>query len=167
MKRILKGCGRQYMHGAIAVEAAIVLPILLIFFSLPSIYLAFYFRQYSAAQKAVHDAALYLSTASRVEITTSGPDGTLAALTVARKIVAQEMAGIVRAGVPVEPAIFCIYRVAASTPTKPCAITYTKDINHTLIRFDVSMGFNYVNPLTNSETTLLISPYASVRYLGN
>jgi Flp pilus assembly protein TadG len=85
----------MYERGAIAVEAAIVLPILLLIIGLPSIPLAFYCRQYSAEQKAVHDAALYLSTAPRTEMITAGPDGNPAALTVAKTLMAKEMAGLV------------------------------------------------------------------------
>jgi Flp pilus assembly protein TadG len=167
MKRTLEAIGRRHQRGAIAVEAAIVLPILLLILGLPSIYLAFYFRQYSAAQKAVHDASLYLSTAPRVEVTTSGPDGNIAALTLATKIVEREMAGIVPSGVPVAPSVFCIYQVSGNVKSKPCTITYTKDINHTLIQFNVTNGFTYVDPLTGSDTGKLISPYVPVRYVAN
>jgi Flp pilus assembly protein TadG len=151
----------------VAIEMAIVLPLLVLFITFPSIALAFYYRQYSAAQKAVHDAALYLATAPRVEVITAGPDGNFAALTVARKIVEKEMAGLVPATVPVDPAIFCIYQVSGSQATKPCTITYTKDVNHTLFQFDVSIGFTYIDPLTGSDTGVLISPYAPTRYVGN
>lgn len=162
-----KSTGRRNEHGAVAIEMAFVLPILTLFLTFPSIVLAFYCRQYSAAQKAVHDATLYLSTAPRVEVVTSGPDGNFAALTLARKIVEREMAGIVPAGATVDPAIFCIYQVGGSPMTKPCTITYTKDVNHTLYQFDVSLGFSYTNPLTGGDTGLLISPYAPARYVGN
>jgi len=167
MKRNLEPAGRRHERGGVAIEAAIMLPLILVFIGLPSIFLAFYFRQYSAAQKAVHDAALYLSTAPRVEFTTTGPDGNFAALTLARKIVEKEMTGLVPDGAPVDPAIYCIYRLGAATPTKPCTTTLFKDNNHTLIRFDVSVNFTYINPITGSESVLLISPSASVRYLGN
>lgn len=167
MKRTPKAIGRRYQRGSIAVEAAIVLPILLLIVLFPSVKLAFYFRQYSAAQKAVHDAALYLSTAPRVEVTTSGPDGNIAALTLATKIVEREMAGIVPSGVLVDPAVFCIYQVGGNAMSKPCTITYTKDANHTLIQFNVTNGFTYVDPLTGSDTGTLISPYVPVCYVAN
>jgi len=167
MKSMFSKTGRPHECGSVAIEMAIVLPLLLVFLGLPSLYLAFYFRQYSAAQKAAHDAALYLSTAPRVEMTTSGPDGSIAAVTLAKKIVEKELAGIVPASIPAVPDIYCVYRVAGGAATRPCTITYTKDSAHTLFQFNVSLGFNYVDPLTDTATTLLISPYVSVRYLGN
>jgi Flp pilus assembly protein TadG len=167
MRRTRKATGRRFERGAIVIETAIVLPILLLFLGLPSVLLAFYYRQYSAAQKAAHDAALYLATAPRVEVTTSGPDGNIAALTLATKIVEREMAGIVPDGVSVDPAIFCIYQVGGSPMTKPCTVTLTKDVNHTLFQFDVSINFTYIDPLTGSDTGVLISPYAPARYVAN
>jgi hypothetical protein len=97
----------------------------------------------------------------------AGPDNNFAALTLARKIVAREMAGIVPDSVVTDPAIFCIYQVGKTTPTKPCTPTLFKNDTHTLIRFDVSVNFNFVNPLTGRDSGVLISPTASVRYLGN
>ena len=167
MKRTRKAIGWRYRRGSIAVEAAIVLPILLLIVLFPSVKLAFYFRQYSAAQKAIHDAALYLSTAPRVELTTSGPDGNIAALTVATRIVEREMAGIVPSDVSVDPAVYCIYQVGGNEMSKPCTTTYTKNVNHTLVQFRVTAGFPYMDPLTGSDTGSLISPYVPVRYVAN
>jgi len=167
MRPIFKATGQRNERGVVAIEAALVIPILLLFIGLPSIFLAFYYRQYSAAQKAVHDAALYLAIAPKVEVTTSGPDGNFAALTIARKIVEKEMAGVVPDGVPVDPTIICTYMVSGTLMNKACTITYTKNVNHTLYQLDVSMGFNFINPVTGSETDLLISPYAPVFYVGD
>ena len=66
MRRLRKAPGRRYEHGVVAIEMAAVLPLLVLFITFPSVALAFYYRQYSAAQKAVHDAALYLATAEWV-----------------------------------------------------------------------------------------------------
>ena len=166
MRQTFKVPGRQYERGVIAVEAAIVLPILLIFLGLPSIILATYCRQYTAAQKAVHDAALYLATAPNVELTTAGPDG-FAAITAAREIIKMEMAGIVPDSVPVAPTVTCTYMVSGAPMNKACTTTLTKNPSHRLYRLDVSMSFNFINPITGTETESLISPYASVLQVGN
>jgi len=167
MRQTLKA-GRQYERGATAVEAAIVLPILLLFLGLPSILYAFYFRQYTAVQKAAHDAAIYLSTAPRLEMTTAGPDGNFAALTLAKKILAKELAGIVPDGTSVESLISCVYRVAAATKVSFCTPqTYKLDAN-TLFRFDVAVGVPYVNPLTGRElSNMYMQTVVTVRYVGN
>jgi Flp pilus assembly protein TadG len=167
MKRLFTKILRQNERGVAAIEAAVVIPILIVFLALPSIYLAFYFRQYSAAQKAVHDAALYLSTAPRSEMTSAGADGSPAALTLARTIVAREMAGIVPDGTSLDVTILCEYRVSGNPALKACSTTLTKDPTHTLFKLDVSMALSYINPLTGADTGLLILPYAPVRYVGN
>ena len=132
MNRLRHAARRHCKCGSIAVEAALVLPILILFVGFPSILLAFYFRQYTAAQKAAHDVALYLSTTPRAELTTAGPDGNFAALTVANKIVAKELSGIVPNSASVAPAIYCIYAVGTGTPTKPCTPAILKLDTHTL-----------------------------------
>jgi Flp pilus assembly protein TadG len=166
MKRTLKAIGRRYERGAIAVEAAIVLPILLVMVGLPSVELAFYYRQYSAAQKALHDGALYLSTAPRIEMITAGPDGNPAALTVANTIMAKELAGLVPAGTSLDPGFICVYRVAGLPAMKPCTVAHNQDPTHTLIQFGVSISVPYVDPLTGSIGTSF-EPYAPVAYVGN
>ena len=167
MRRIINATGRRYERGAIAIEAAIVLPILLLILGLPSVFLAFYYRQYSAAQKALHDAALYLSTAPRTEMTTAGPDGAPAALTVAKTILAQEMAGLVPSGTSLNPDFICLYRVGGNPAMRSCTVVNNQDTNQTLLQFGVSIRLNYVDPLTGSDTGIAIAPYAPVAYVGS
>ncbi|MFC5550778.1 TadE/TadG family type IV pilus assembly protein [Massilia aerilata] len=170
MKRTFKTSARQYERGAIAVEAAIVLPLLLLFLGLPSILYAFYFRQYMAVQKAAHDAAVYLSTAPRLEMTTAGPDGNFAAVTLAKKLIAKELAGIVPESVSVDPVISCMYLVGTGkTPQmNGCSPQVFKGANNTLFRMDVAVNVPYINPITGSEVEgMYMSPVAPVRYLGN
>jgi hypothetical protein len=139
----------------------------LLFFALPSIVLAIYFRQYTAVQKAAHDAAIYLSTAPRLEMTTAGPDGNFAALTVAKKIVEKELAGIVPDGVPVAPYITCFYRVGNVMQGNACTPPVFKVETNTLFRLDVAINVPYINPLTGREVdAMYMSIVAPVRYLG-
>jgi Flp pilus assembly protein TadG len=166
MKRTLKAIGRRYQRGAIAVEAAIVLPILFFSILIPSIKLAFYYRQYSAAQKALHDGALYLSTAPRIEMITAGPDGNPAALTVANTIMAKELAGIVPAGTSLDPNFICVYRAAGLPAMQLCTVAHNQDPTRTLIQFGVSINVSYVDPITGG-TGASIAPYAPVAYVGN
>jgi len=159
--------GRQCERGAIAVETAIVLPILLLVLGFPSILLAFYFRQYTAVQKAAHDAAIYLSTAPRLEMTATGPDGNFAALTVAKKIVEKELAGVVPGGVSVAPYTTCFYRIGNITKGNACTSQIFKLETNTLFRLDVAINVPFINPLTGREVeALYMSSIATVRYLG-
>jgi Flp pilus assembly protein TadG len=168
MRRTLNATGGKYEGGSIAVETAIVLPIMLLFLALPSVLYACYIRQYTAVQKAAHDAAIYLSTAPRLEMTTAGPDGNFAALTLAKKIIAKEVAGIVPNGTPVDPVISCTYRVAATTKVNSCTPQIFKLDTNTLSQFDVALNIPYVNPLTGKEVdAMYMSTVVSTRYLGN
>ena len=167
MTRARKTTGRQHQRGAIAVETAIVLPVLVLFFALPSILCAFYFRQYTAVQKAAHDAALYLSMAPRVEMTTTGPDGNFAALTVAKRIVEKELTGVVPAGTSVTPYISCMYKVGNATQMNACTSQIFNIETNTLFRLDVAINVPFINPLTGGEVSAwYMSIVAPVRYLG-
>jgi Flp pilus assembly protein TadG len=168
MRRTLKATGRRHESGSIAVETAIVLPILILFLGLPSVLYAFYFRQYTAAQKATHDAAVYLSTAPRVEFTTAGPDGNFAALTVAKRIVEKELADIVPAGTSVDPYITCTYLQGGNPKVNACTPQIFKNDNTPLTQFDVAINLPYINPLTGNEVeSFYMSIIPVVRYLGN
>jgi Flp pilus assembly protein TadG len=168
MRRTFKATGRQHERGSIAIETAIVLPILVLFLGLPSVLYAFYFRQYTAVQKAAHDAAIYLSTAPRLDMTTAGGDGYFAAVTLAKRIVAKELAGIVPDGTPVDPTISCTYQVASTTKVNDCKPPIFKlDVNK-LFRFDVAVNVPFVNPVTGREVdSMYMQTVVTVRYLGN
>jgi Flp pilus assembly protein TadG len=164
MKQTLRAASRHYQRGSVAVEAAIVFTVLVLFATFPSIFWAFYFYKYSAAQKAVHDAALYLSTAPKLEMATAGPDGNPAALTLATKIIANELRGM---GSP-DPSIVCTYRqTSGSIVPKQCTLANNQAYNQTLLQLSVSINMSYVDPLTGSDSGLWISPYTIMPYMGN
>lgn len=155
---------RTRERGAVAVEAAFVFPFLITFFLFPSVVFAFYFFEYAAAQKAAHDAALYLSTAPKLEMMTAGPDGGPAAISLAKTIVAREMAGLGSADMPIDPSFVCGYQ---QTPTSIAWKQCTSTTSQQLVQLAVSVDLSFVNPLTGSETGWFISAYAPVRYVGN
>lgn len=164
MNHTLRAVCRARQRGSVAVEAALVFTILVIFIAGPSVFLAFYFFQYQVAQKAAHDAALYLSQASRVEMTTVGPEGGPAALTLARRIVAKEMAELSSSIPPPDPGIVCGYQQSPTTiGWKPCTTTN----NQPLAFVAVSVDMNFIDPLTKGDSGLMISAYAPMRYVGN
>jgi Flp pilus assembly protein TadG len=81
---------RTAERGAAAVEMALILPILLLLLAVP-FYLARVFWCYTAMQKAAHDAARFLSTATPVEIRTLADDEAVV-VGLARAIVRAETA---------------------------------------------------------------------------
>lgn len=168
MKRAPKAAGRHHGRGSIAVEAAIVLLLLVTFLGVPSILYAFYFRQYMAVEKAAHDAAISLSVAPTLEMTTAGPDGNFAALTLAKKIVEKELAGFVPAGTSVDLVIFCSYRFGGTTKINSCTPQIFKLDTYTLLQFDVAINLPYINPMTGRAVdAMYTSTVVSVRYMGN
>jgi|GEM_PF-755094 len=64
----------RLQRGSIAIEMAIILPILLLVLTMPLFY-ARVFWYYSVAAKAAHDAARFLSTATQAEMRTLGDSG--------------------------------------------------------------------------------------------
>lgn len=89
-KRSLRG-----ERGAVAVEMAIILPLLALILAL-SLFFARVFWYYSMAHKAAHDAVRFLSTATQVEMRTAGASGgETAVATVARYIASTETASLV------------------------------------------------------------------------
>lgn len=87
MKTPAQRCARKGHGGGIAVEMAIVLPILILLLA-SLVFFARVFWYYSVAQKAAQDAARFLSTASQVELRTPGSP----AAALARAIVEEETA---------------------------------------------------------------------------
>lgn len=82
--------GHRRQHGVAAVELAWLLPILIVMFSVPLFFSA-YFWHYTAAQKAAQNAARYLSTISVQEMrsgTLANSAGTTAS-TVAQMVTAE------------------------------------------------------------------------------
>lgn len=59
----IRNYSRSRHTGAAAVELAILLPVLFVFFTIP-LFFGRYFWHYTVANKAAHDAARYLSTIS-------------------------------------------------------------------------------------------------------
>ncbi|MGX9218960.1 TadE/TadG family type IV pilus assembly protein [Massilia varians] len=86
---------RKTEKGSVAVEMAFILPVLVMLLSL-MLFFARLFWAYSATQKAAHDAARFLSTATQAEIRTGGGGFNEARYpAVARWIAQQELMDIV------------------------------------------------------------------------
>jgi len=92
MKTIPYFRSRKSRRGSVAIEMAIVLPILVVLLTVP-VFFARAFWYYTVAQKAAHDAARFLSTATQAELRTVGAGNSDAPVAVlARAIVEEETA---------------------------------------------------------------------------
>jgi Flp pilus assembly protein TadG len=67
MKTSLTRVVRRTERGSVAVEAAIILPILILFIAVP-LFIARVFWYYSVAEKAAHDAARFVASATQQEM---------------------------------------------------------------------------------------------------
>ncbi|KFC74719.1 TadE/TadG family type IV pilus assembly protein [Massilia sp. LC238] len=86
---------RKTEKGSVAVEMALILPLFVMLLTL-MVFFARIFWAYSATQKAAHDAARFLSTATQAEIRTTGGGFNEARYpAVARWIAQQELMDIV------------------------------------------------------------------------
>lgn len=94
MKTSCFGRRRRSEKGIAAIEMAVILPVLIILLAVP-LFLGRVFWHYTVAQKAAHDAARFLSTATQVEMRTPGAGATeAAAAALARAIVIAETADL-------------------------------------------------------------------------
>jgi len=148
--------------GSAAVELALLLPILVPFLTVGFFTVSILWH-YTMAQKAAQDAARYLATLSRAEITT--PTLARAAGTVAKQIVRRELADMSAERIPESILTYCAFSTAVSipcdgvtlTPNPPAAV----QVYFTITMFDpsgfVDTGWYGVN-ITASHT---------MRYVGN
>jgi len=96
--------GRRQQTGVAAVELALVLPILIVFLTVP-IFFARCFWHYTVAQKAAQDAARYLSTVSRSEM--MSPTLAANAVSLAVQIARLEMAELSPGSTIATPTVYC------------------------------------------------------------
>lgn len=75
-------------QGAVAIEMAIVLPVLILLLT-TLVFFARVFWYYSVLQKAAHDATRFLSTATQVEMRTVGAPAAVVARAIAEAEIAQ------------------------------------------------------------------------------
>jgi hypothetical protein len=103
MSRGIKNSSHR-QKGAAAVELALVLPILIVFFTAP-LFFAIFFWHYTAVQKAAQDGARYLSTISEQEM--RDPTLALAAANTARAIIRGELAELIPEQNEIEIITYC------------------------------------------------------------
>lgn len=155
-------------RGAVAVEAAIVIPVLLIVMAVP-LYLARFFWHYTTAQKAAHDAALYLSRVSQIEMKTIVPStGEVAAASLARQIAAMEMSELNTGNNPPNPQVLCGYPVNATTTSwAPCdGLTIPTTVKVSVRMYVTDPFFSNFTSYYAGDGGLFIWAEAPMQYVG-
>jgi hypothetical protein len=102
-------------RGVAAVEAAIVLPILILFLTFP-IFFARCYWHYTAAQKAAQDAARYLSTVPAQEMRSKKL--AKAAAAIALEIAQKEIAELAPGTTIDDPQVYCDESLCGTFPGK-------------------------------------------------
>jgi Flp pilus assembly protein TadG len=141
-------------RGIAAVEFAILVPILVVLISAP-LFIGRVLWHYTAAQKAAHDAARFLSTVSEGEMRTQGLAASSVA--VARDIVAAELADLNNGSYPPSVFIQCD-GLGCDGLVMPVTVRVTVRMEMMDPFFGISAG---------SEYGLLISADVQMSYIGS
>lgn len=138
-------------HGGVAVEMAIVLPILVTLITTLVLF-AQIFWYYGVMQKATYDAARFLSTATPVEISTPGPGNTPALVAQLAQAIAEEETSVMnRVGEGKFVNVDCDFRI--------CGLRVP-----TTVRVSIEMRMPFAI-LGGRSMTLLTD--VTMRYAGN
>jgi Flp pilus assembly protein TadG len=160
-KRRLGNVKRQ--RGAAAIEAAIIIPFILLPILACMLFLSRFIWYYSVAQKAVHDSALYMAGAPPAEL-----KGTEAS-TLALSIIAQETADL-DSTTETYPAINCGYKLSPNSTT---IIFTTCNPTKVPVAVQSTMAMTVSDPIFSTITApilggdgLTIFVYSMMNYAG-
>lgn len=159
MKTTFARCFQRKEQGSVAVETAIILPVLILFLAVP-LFLARIFWYYSVAEKAAHDSARFLSQASRVEILGPGNGAKPGVVGLAESIIEAELEEI-RPGVEVLPHTILCEGYTCGGVGAPADVRVAVRI---LVRDE------WFGPITNpifGEDGLQLTADVTMRYAGN
>ncbi|CAH0215423.1 hypothetical protein SRABI118_02089 [Massilia sp. Bi118] len=156
MKRPFKYISRQRQEGSVAVEAAVCIALVLAPLILFIFVFGRFFWYYTAVQKAIHDATLYLASAPLSEIKSP------AALNLASDILARETADL-SPDTTIESAFNCGYKISPNFPDlafSNCSGSTTPDAVQTFAIVSFPM------PFFSESESIQIRPIAVMAYVG-
>jgi Flp pilus assembly protein TadG len=154
-KAVLRSRRRQ--AGAAAIELALLLPIMLVFLTIPIFY-ARCFWHYTAAQKAAQNATLYLSTVSAAEMRSKKL--AKAAGDVAIQIAKMQIAELAPGSEIDEPQAYCDDVLCGSKTAGTLPTTVR-------VYFTFSMFDNLFNIVETGRYGIPITATFKTRYVGN
>jgi Flp pilus assembly protein TadG len=159
--------GRQE-RGSVAIELAAVLPVLLLILVMPLFY-ARVFWYYSVAEKAAHDAARFLSSATQAEMRTLGDSGVEARVaTIAQWIAATETEMLV----PVMERRIILIQCGYGSGSSLSFVSCSDNVAPSVVRVYVSMRmyddlFSEFTSALYPEEGLHLNSDITMRYVGN
>jgi Flp pilus assembly protein TadG len=166
MRYLVRPGRSQRQDGAVAVEAALIISLVLVPLMAFVLFFGRYFWYYTMAQKAVHDATLFMATAPLVDIRSNAASG-LAASVIVSEIGDMDNRALSTRVTTTE----CWFRIPANAPfLSPfgCAINAATPV---LVRTTLSVEVTdpFLTGLTESllgGEPLYITAQSSVRYVG-
>ena len=154
MKKRLSSYFRRRERGAAAIEMALVLPILILFVT-GLVFFARVFWYYSVIQKAAHDTTRFLSTATQIEMRTTG-----APMAVVARSIAQAETAVLNSAVEAI-AIDVQCNVATCGFAVPATV---RTVIQVRMRDDI---FGALTSAYYGEDGLLLTADVTMRYAGN
>ena len=156
MKRRNPSWSRPRQQGVAAIEVALLLPVLVVMLAMP-LFWGRVFYQYEVAERAAHDAALYLSTVPLIEMKTISQTTNEPALAAA--IVAAELAELKSNYIPPAVAIQC--------DSLPCESISVPSTIRVVIRLSIlDEFFGPYNPFVTGDTGLALTAEVTMHYVG-
>jgi Flp pilus assembly protein TadG len=146
-------------QGSVAVEFALVLPIMVVMLAAP-LFFGWIFWHYTVAQKASQDAVRFLASASAAEIRTSGPGGEAPVAAVARAMVMAEIAELRTGMDPPVVDVLCDGRTCAGLKI-PSRVT---------VSVQMSIVDTFLSVVTLKYTggdPIVLNPVATTDYVGS
>lgn len=150
---------RRSEQGSVAVETALVLPVIIMFLAVP-LFLARIFWYYSVAEKAAHDSARFLSQASRIEILGPGQGAKPGVVALAEAIIDAELEEIRPGLVATAPTILCEGYTCAG-------LNVPADVR---VAVQIRVRDEIFGPITDpifGEDGLLLTADVTMAYAGN
>lgn len=160
MKRSFPRAVRRFQKGAVAVEAAVCMALILTPLLLFVLLFGRFFWHYTVVQKAIHDATLYMASAPLPELKSN------AAITLAYNIIAKETADLDKT-TKLEPWSGCGYKISPSSSYlafSSCERSAPVAAVQTSIVMTLPDPFRFVKTGTGKVQFVFVT---TMRYAGN